>query len=375
MAVETKSRIDVLDGLRGLAIALVVVFHVWQLSWLNFKELTWLPRIGFVGVEIFFVLSGFCIAYPFVLGKKLDLKEFYGRRALKILPSYVLVILCAAIFFDNGTVSSKPWLHLGSHLTFTQNWSFETYYSTLGPAWSLAVEVQFYLLFPLLLPLFRRQPVLTALGLALISILARRWAWDVSAGDEGTYTMRLNQLPGCLDLFACGMLSAWATVKVPQKLGERRWLPAVASVVAVGALVGLFWLFRNHEWIAYDRCGTPLWQSRWRLTIGALVGLVAASGSMSYRGIQVALANPLLRFLGAISYNLYLWHKLITDELFRRRWPAPKTPDPHNDPTWQLSYTLIVIGLSVLVATALTYGLEQPTLRWGKRRAVPRAIE
>jgi peptidoglycan/LPS O-acetylase OafA/YrhL len=171
------------------------------------------------------------------------------------------------------------------------------------------------------------------------------------------------------------MLAAWATAKAPQKLTEKRWLPALASFVAVGALVGMFWLFRNHEWIAYDKCGTPLWQARWRLLIGVLVGLIAASGARSYRGVQMALGNPLLRFLGAISYNLYLWHKLITDELFRRRWPAPKTPDPHNDPAWQLSYLLVVIGLSVLVATVLTYGLEQPVLRWGKRRAAARAIE
>ncbi|MGC4047105.1 MAG: acyltransferase [Armatimonas sp.] len=261
-------------------------------------------------------------------------------------------------------MASKPFLHILTHLAFIHNWSFETYYSTLGPAWSLAVEVQFYLLFPLLWPLFRRQPIITAMALALISILARRWAWNVSGGDSSNYTMRLNQLPGCLDLFGCGMLAAWATVRL-KTIKQKGW---IASVLCIGALVGLFWLFRCYEFSAFQPSGTPLWQARWRLVIGVLVGIIAVTGSLSVRPLQVAIANPILRFLGFVSYNLYLWHKVIADALFHAKIPAPKTEDPHNDPAWQLTYTLVTIGISVLIATVITLALEQPILRWGKRQ-------
>lgn len=369
-------RIDVLDGLRGLAILLVVLFHVWQLSWWDFSKLTggkadlwWLPQAGFLGVELFFVISGFCIAYPFALGKTLTWREFYRRRALKVLPSYLLALVVCAIFFDDGTVRSKPVFHLLTHLTFTHNWFFETYYSTLGPAWSLAVEVQFYLLFPLLYFPLKRWPFLTTLAMALLAVYWRRWAWDVSGEDGHTYTMRLNQLPGSLDLFACGIAAAYLTPKLREGLSRRSWVKGIASVLALAALVGLFFLYRSFlPATSGVKCGTPLWQAKWRLPIGLLALALIVAGSLSVRPVQWALASPPLRFLGLISYSLYLWHKPLADFLYHRPFPYTAAENPHDDLAWQGPYTGAAIGLAILVATALTFAVERPFLLWGRRR-------
>jgi peptidoglycan/LPS O-acetylase OafA/YrhL len=372
MAVEKGERIDVFDGLRGLAIFLVLIFHVWQLSWQDFGKFTlglipwWLTKVGFIGVEIFFVISGFCIAYPFARGHAPTWKEFYWRRAIKIVPSYLFAIAVMAIFFDNGTVWGRPWLHLLTHFTFTHNWLFETYYSTLGPAWSLAVEVQFYALFPLLLLFFRRSPYLTACAMMTAAALWRLWAWRASEGDSSSYTMRINQLPGCLDLFACGMLAAFLSVALTKR--PLPWLRRAGMGASIAALAALLFLFRGYDYVSFEPCGTPLWQSRWRLPIGLLVMLIAVGGTLAPRAFQQVLANPPARFFGAVSYNLYLWHKLVTDELFRRKIPTPATPDAHDDPQWQLHYTLLVIGVSLLLSAALTWGLERPLLRLGRKR-------
>ena len=373
---QETDRLDVLDGLRGLAILLVVIFHVWQLSWWDFSKLTgkridlwWLPQAGFLGVELFFVISGFCIAYPFASGKTLTWREFYWRRVLKVLPSYFLALIVCAVFFDDGTVREKPVLHLLTHLTFTHNGFFETYYSTLGPAWSLAVEVQFYLLFPLLHPLLKRWPYLAALGLALIAVLWRRWAWGASAEDGHVYTMRLNQLPGCLDLFACGIAAAYLTPKLRERLAGKTWVRVLASLLAVAALAGFWWLYRGFSPATSGvKCGIPLWQAHWRLPIGLLSLAFIAGGSLSFRPVQRTLANPPARFLALISYNLYLWHKPLADALRKYGFPAASTPDPHDDLLWQGSFTGAAIGLAVLVATILTFAVERPILAWGKRR-------
>ena len=118
-------------------------------------------------------------------------------------------------------------------------------------------------------------------------------------------------------------------------------------------------------------CGTPLWQARWRLPLGLLSLTLIVAGSLSVRPVQLALANPLARFLGLISYSLYLWHKPIADALYHRPFPFTAAKSPHDDLAWQGPYTGAAIGLAVLVATILTFAVERPVLAWGKRRAKP----
>lgn len=187
-----RHHVQVVDGLRGIAILLVLLFHYWQLSfWVvpipglpEQYNLEFVQYAGFLGVELFFFISAFCLFYPhakavFGLGPVPTLKEFYYRRAIKIVPSYLLALFVFAVFLSSlspVTYSGGVLADLGLHLTFLHDLLPETRSSFDGVLWSLAVEVQFYYVFPLLARAFRRSPWLTATAMVAVALLYRVWA-------------------------------------------------------------------------------------------------------------------------------------------------------------------------------------------------------
>ena len=212
--------VDVLDGLRGIAIFLVVLFHTWQFSWLNFTtllhspfNLNHIPAIGFLGVDLFFFVSAFCLTLPYARHhfegtQKPTLRHFFVRRAAKILPSYYLAIFIILTFFgDKDIPPDRLWLHITTHLFFVHNVLFGTCQSINGVLWSLAVEVQFYLLFPLLILAFRRWPLATCCAMAASAQWWRglTFQWYQADNDAILFGHNDHHLPGRLDLFAAGM--------------------------------------------------------------------------------------------------------------------------------------------------------------------------
>jgi peptidoglycan/LPS O-acetylase OafA/YrhL len=357
--------LEVLDGLRGLAIALVVLFHLWQKSWWNpLEKLPWLeclPRRGFLGVEIFFFLSGFCLYWPVARsGSVPTLGHYLERRALKILPSYGLCLIAALVLLPDKAVLGNLWLHLISHLGFWHPLTFETYYSIHGVFWSLGVEVQFYLFFPLLARLFVRHPLLGPLvGWSVLivgALLYRRWV--AATGQEGVgYTMLMNQLPAFLDLFGGGMVAASLVVVLQKRLRPHlAWgLPLLLGLAA------LLWLCRSFDGRDQGHNAAMNYQAALRLPL-ALVLL-----GMTVAGALTPLRCPrLLRFLATISYNLYLWHTLVATLLQQ----ALGLTQPWNVEELgpRVRFTLIAWALSLAVSVLLTYGFELPLLRnRGKR--------
>ena len=167
---KRADRLQALDGLRGIAILLVVWFHVWQISWLPapLPALQFLPETGFSGVTLFFFLSGFVISYPFLLARARGTappgwRHFASRRSIKIVPSYVLSIaVLIAVGYAHFSSPSQAFGAIATHLLFVHTWFASTYGSINGVLWTRAVEVQFYLLFPLIWFCFNRTPALTA---------------------------------------------------------------------------------------------------------------------------------------------------------------------------------------------------------------------
>jgi peptidoglycan/LPS O-acetylase OafA/YrhL len=288
VADTVSARVPALDGVRGIAILLVVAGH-----------LSLLPISPRVGVTLFFVLSGYLIATIY-RGRP---QAFWIRRARRLLPGLLVLLLVIAPM----TVAAVGPVALTTFL-FVGNWAQATgaYLGPLNHTWSLGTEAQFYLLAPLLLAAaLRRWLLLIAAGVAVLRLwLPADWAFFTPIGR--------------LDAFVLGMVAALA--------GWRTVRPALAVV----ALLGIAEL----EFQAPDLL--PL-----ILTLGALAStwLVSSAGGW--------LEAAPLRWLGHLSYGLYLWHYPIA---------------------WMTRANGVVVLAASLVLAGLSYRyVERPFIR---RRAV-----
>lgn len=371
------SRIAAFDGLRGVAIAMVLWYHVWQISWLSVAIPIWggpinlqvIPETGFLGVELFFFLSGFCVFYPFAKAH-FDGKpspawgHFYLRRFLKIVPSYVLaLVVLLALGVQKYATLEQAARDVAYHLLFIHNWFAATYGSINGVLWSLGVEVQFYLIFPLLCWAFLLRPALCFAALVALAIAFRAF---IDAHNHYFYSQLLNQLPAVVDLFAVGMLVAYlyryiATRQSALAAATTGWtIVAIVGVVSVGSLLQGLYATR------YDPGGLDVWQGHYRTELALGFGAIGLGTLFAHRAWVSVVANPVLIFLGAISYNLYLWHQVIAHALESAPWLRPLTQNPHEDLHWQAVYTPLAAAVAIGVATIVTYGFERPILNLGK---------
>jgi peptidoglycan/LPS O-acetylase OafA/YrhL len=366
-SIHHERRLGVLDGLRGIAVLLVLWYHVWEISFLP-APVDWLefvPETGFVGVHLFFFLSGFVIAYPFVRAAATGAPgpgwgSFAWRRFVKIVPSYVLSI---AVAYSLGYAQRQPGAatvpDLASHLLFVHTWFADRYGTINGVLWTLAVEVEFYCIFPLIWWCFKRQPWLTA---ALMIGIA--WAWRAALASC-CYTTLFPQyeenLPGYLDIFAFGMLAALAFTRYGERWRTSRWSVAAPLLSLAGAAWLVALLFDMFGYRLADQWA-GVWQIDRRPLLGASFAIIALGFLSSPRWWQILLDNPPLRFLAAISYNLYLYHQMVARELLRQHVP-PYVGDPHYDPPWQVRYTEIAFAATIAMAAVVTYAFERPLLR------------
>ncbi|HTZ55002.1 MAG TPA: acyltransferase [Candidatus Acidoferrum sp.] len=364
-----KDRLGVLDGMRGVAVLLVLWYHIWEISWLPapFMWLQWIPETGFIGVPLFFFLSGFVITFPFVraqlAGERLPTwAHFAWRRFIKIVPSYVLSILIAyAIgYAAHERAGAAPWQEILTHLLFIHTWWQSTYGSINGVLWTLAIEVEFYLIFPLIWWCFSRRPLVTFAAMLTIAMLWRIHAAQCCFHDQ--MPLLIENLPGYLDIFACGMLCAWIFARFGHRLRAPRIslgmpIVAIAGVVLVSAL--LIDMFENRA--------APQWQTALQIYTRPLYGIgfaAVALGSLAAPRLwQVLLANAPLRFLAFISYNLYLYHQMVARIMVWRHVPAYVGHDPHGDPVWQVRYTILAFIVTIAQAAIVTYLIERPLLR------------
>ncbi|QZA76808.1 acyltransferase [Deefgea tanakiae] len=373
---DQKQHIAIVDGLRGYAILLVMLFHFWQISWwvipVPFSDgrlsLEFIQVAGGLGVELFFFLSAFCLCYPhaktMIENTSLpSLTHYTYRRAIKILPSYFLAILLILLLLPDLYPTSAErgyWTDILMHLGFIHNLFPDTQYTINGVFWSLGVEIQFYVLFPVLAWLFRRRPWLAFALLCAAAISYRMWTRMLPM-DEFIHWN--NQLPGFLDLFAAGMLSAYLLVLLRQApLGR---LKIGINLIAALSIVCVLLLFDSLNQHRGAPNGYPIWQSYYRPALALILITLTVASSFAHPLFRKLLANRALIFLSLISYNLYLWHQIIARVLKEHGWLAASTPNPTDDPTWRWSMFLASFVLSILIATIITYGFERPLLHYG----------
>ncbi|HET9028829.1 MAG TPA: acyltransferase, partial [Candidatus Aquilonibacter sp.] len=247
-----KERLGVLDGLRGIAILQVLWFHLWVLRGIS-EPVPWLqflPKTGNFGVHLFFFLSGFVIVFPFVRAQRANQPEpqwthFAWRRFIKIVPSYALSIAIAyavgfaAVERSHATILAE----LVTHALFIHTWWPSTATSINGVLWTLAIEAEFYAIFPLLWWLFKRRPWATGLALIALSWALRMWRATFLA--PAVVNALSGNLPNFVDLFAFGMLCAWCvahfgeTARAPEQRFRMSALAAVGTAVIIGTFIGI----------------------------------------------------------------------------------------------------------------------------------------
>ena len=315
MSAPRRGYMRQLDALRWFAVLGVMVAHNWRpepLPWI-FAELD----LGELGVRLFFVLSGFLITGILLragrpdepLGRRLHaLRQFYIRRFLRIFPVYYLVLAVCLVLAVQPAREVWPWL-----FTYTTNiliWQEQEFTPNLGHFWTLAVEEQFYLLWPLVV-LFaprRRLPgvLLAVIASALAYRLYASYAYPVDVAVGGSTTLTL--IFGVVDCLAIGALlalcrDAGAGPGLLRVLaGLRRWALPAGLVLYVGGALALVHLNPgSHIGVTLGPLGEAL-MFCW-LIDRASRGIGGVAG-------RVLELRPLV-YLGTISYGIYIFHKLV----------------------------------------------------------------
>ncbi len=330
-----------LEGLRGIAVLLVVAYHAG------------LPvGGGFVGVDVFFVLSGFLITGLLVREReragRIGLVAFYGRRVRRILPAAAIVVaatICVAPLVVSPLDMTRVAADGASSILSFANIRFaatdlDYFAPSLTPSpfrqfWSLAVEEQFYLLWP-----------------ALLIIATRFWTPRIGAGVF-VVAVLVASLLGCV--IVSGIAVPWAFYSLP----TRAWQLAAGGLLAIalpllprvpGALaIGLGWLGAALLIFCAFSFGELRDYPNWYAIVPTLATVaIIASGELA-RSPGRAMQVPPLRFAGRISFSLYLWH-----------WPVLVLAAVALGAPLQLPVALLLSCGAILLATGSYYFIEQP---------------
>ena len=359
---QTKIRyLPALDGLRALAVAGVICYH---------GGLAWAGG-GFLGVDAFFVLSGYLITTLLLtewrsssIGTewnatgRIDLKAFWARRARRLLPALLLVLGAVAVYAvlvaapgELRTIRADGIASLFYIANWRFIWSGASYFAQFGAPsplrhfWSLAIEEQFYLLWPLIvfgILRWRRGSIRALAGFATVAAIGSAvlmWTMYVPGQDPsrvyyGTDTRASSLLVGAL----LGMLM----LRRPVVEGTaNRWILHGAGIVAA-VVLGYWWSTATEH---------SDWLYRGGFVIAAvLVAVVIASITQpKYGPLGHVLALKPLRFIGLISYGLYLWH-----------WPVFIALSPTRVPLDGYALFAVRVAATLTIATLSYYLIEMP---------------
>jgi len=358
-----------LDGLRAISVVAVLLYHA---------ELPWIPG-GFVGVEVFFVISGYLITHLLLAEHartgSIGLRRFWTRRARRLLPALYLVLalvaLAAAVFYRGDAADLRA--QLLAALTYSTNWFQivvrKSYFSTVGrPSpllhlWSLAIEEQFYLVWPLvllgLLKVFTGSPSgrfgpkranrgwiavvigCAAVGSAVLMASLFRPAMDPSRVYYGTDT-RAQGL-----LFGAVLALVWQPVSRGRRGGDR-WssLENTIGLVGLAGLLVVFFRLRDSDRFVFHG-GLTLVSL---LSVMVIVAAVDPSTWLAGAG----LGNKALAAIGKRAYGLYLWS-----------WPIYVFTRPGIDLPWGTYKTLGLRLALTAVATEVSYRFVETPIRNG----------
>lgn len=349
-----------LDGIRALAIVGVLLYHA---------DIEWLPG-GFLGVEVFFVVSGYLITL-LLLGEhertgRIDLRSFWVRRARRLLPAlafYLAGSLGLAALFAPDVIDEwragvwaallyvANWFGVFSEVSYAEGFGRKSF---LHHLWSLGVEEQFYLVWPVLL-------------FAMIKVVGRRVTWLlIAAGVAGSVALTWHLYQPLEDpirvyygtdtrasglLLGAGLAFVWQPWR--WSLPRRRHRAAVgagATVLGVGGLVGVVWAMTRYDIVLPNADAT----FRWGLLVTAALAAAAIAGVTPAASPLAKLsALPPVRWIGTRSYGIYLWH-----------WPIFQITRERLDVELEGTTLLLVrLALTACAAEVSFQLIEQPFRR------------
>jgi peptidoglycan/LPS O-acetylase OafA/YrhL len=383
-ASRTERGFPCLDGARALAATAVVATHV--TFWAGDQTSTFLGRLFSrldIGVPIFFVLSGFLLSRPMFAAAARGrpgprTAAYLWRRAVRILPAYWLTVAAALLLLPaNAGAGPLDWLR---QLTLTQLYGPGWLAAGLTHTWSLCTEVAFYLVLPLagagLLRLSRGRPERPApalVALAAATVLGLGWvavAWQV----RPPLTPMEQWLPSFAGWFGAGMALAVLSVSDPAWRPVRLARELAASLGTCWAAAGaLFWIststIAGDAGLAVYSAAESIVRNVLYLGVAALFVLPLVLGDPREGTVRRVLASPPVRFLGEISYGVFLLHLLVLTGAYSAFGWTPFTGN----------VVLVFLGTwttTVVLATALYLLVERPLSRWRTlvpdRRSEPR---
>jgi peptidoglycan/LPS O-acetylase OafA/YrhL len=324
-----RTRIPSLDGLRAVAITLVILGHLAGTRNFPLQQDYLVGFYADAGVRLFFVLSGFLITTLLLRERDsngdVSLRNFYIRRACRILPAaycYMLVVIAACYGTLPGKQIAIALLYLSSY-SLGRPW-------VLGHLWSLSVEEQFYFLWPAALKSGKRFAKQLAIGVVILAPVAR-------------------------------ILLRWT--------GHIRWMgsvPVIGDSIAMGCLlaIGQSWMKRYQRFFAW-RGFLLIWIFTWAIPLlnARSTSFSRIGGTVIYIGLAACMQNAMVAcyrilnarisvWIGALSYSLYLWQQPFLNRASNAWYAA----FPAN------------LGLAIIAAMLSYYCIERPALRWRDRR-------
>ena len=352
-----------IDSLRAIAVIAVIIYHI---------DANYLPG-GFLGVDLFFVLSGYLISSLIRKEYKstgtVNLYNFYVRRARRLLPAvyFMITVVLIIITLFNGVLLKKSYLDALFGYIYSSNWWYIfhklDYFDSFGSQspfkhlWSLAIEEQFYMFFPLIFLIFNRKSksnnsnsklnknfIYVVLSLILVSLIAHILLFDINNINRiyfGTDTRAFSLLVGVVGaiLYPMDRLSERTTKK-------DNMIYSIVSLVSILVLIGI--MINTSEY--------NTWLYRGGFLLVAIIGLIIIiSSGRQYTFMSKLLSFKPFVFIGKISYSLYLWHFPILVVTT----PVSEIGNPN------LFYVTLRIILIFLVATGSYMFVETPIRKLG----------
>jgi peptidoglycan/LPS O-acetylase OafA/YrhL len=354
-----RQRLGVINGLRGLAILGVLYTHIfiyktppgWHASrWGDFQLLPFaVLSNGWLGVNLFFMLSGFVLSLPYAQSSRTmasleDVRWFYVHRFMRLMPLYYISSLVIEVFLHRPDVTTAAyWSYVSVLATATFNFAPKTFMPpTNFVLWSLGIEIWFSILFPILVAGINRWGMRRVLAVVLVLSLATRFA-DVLFHDGHTPNWVKDSLLGRLDDFVVGMAACRYYLE-----RRRQSEPAGRAWAVAGMVLGLL----ACELCDYVSLGliSPWARPIINNVLQASTFLILVGLLFAERGLLRALMTSApLQLSGMMCYSLYIWHASLGEAL-----PVP----PHRGLQWYGGYFVMLIVLSLLSYRYIEFGRE-----------------